>query len=134
MGKTLADWCMRHTRTVFATVLLAVIALSALIPMIVIDTDPENMLSAEQPDRVVHNAIRDRFNLYDMIVVGQVAADGSSGIFNPESLAAHHALTRAIEDIEGVIAELKDGAADPRSRRRLARGHLRRAAPQQRRN
>ncbi|MBE0508310.1 MAG: MMPL family transporter [Marinospirillum sp.] len=104
MGKQLAFWCMNHTRTVFIAVLVMTIALGLMIPKIIIDTDPENMLSAEQPDRIKHNEIRDRFGLHDMIVVGQVNTQHEHGVFNPESLAAHYVLTRAIEQMEGVIA------------------------------
>ncbi|SFC18300.1 hypothetical protein SAMN05660443_1773 [Marinospirillum celere] len=104
MGKQLANWCMNHTRLVFTSVLVMVLALGMMIPKIIIDTDPENMLSAEQPDRVKHNEIRDRFGLHDMIVVGQVNTQHEHGVFNPESLAAHYELTRAIEGMEGVIA------------------------------
>ncbi len=103
MGKTLSCWCMDHARTVFVAVLLLVIALGALIPRIIVDTDPENMLSAEQPDRVLHNQIREQFGLHDMIAVGQVN-DGPQGVFNPASLSAHYRLTRAIEAMDGVIA------------------------------
>jgi len=104
MGKQLASWCMNHTRLVFISVLVMVLALGMMIPKIIIDTDPENMLSAEQPDRVKHNEIRDRFGLHDMIVVGQVNTQHEHGVFNPESLAAHYELTRAIEQMDGVIA------------------------------
>lgn len=102
MGRSIANWCMSHTRSVFIVMLLAVLALGAMIPRIVIDTDPENMLSAEQPDRLRHNEIRATFGLHDMLVVGQVNTE--QGIFNPASLAAHYQLTRAIEQMEGVIA------------------------------
>lgn len=104
MGKQLAYWCMNHTRSVFIAVLVMTLALGLMIPRIIIDTDPENMLSAEQPDRIKHNEIRDRFGLHDMIVVGQVNTQHEHGVFNPESLAAHYALTRTIEQMEGVIA------------------------------
>jgi predicted RND superfamily exporter protein len=104
MGKKLALWCMNRTRTVFTAVIILVLALGMLIPNIKIDTDPENMLSSEQPDRVKHNEIRERFGLHDMIVVGQVNTANANGVFNPESLSAHYKLTRAIEDIDGVIA------------------------------
>jgi len=104
MGQSLSSWCMDHARTVFVAVLLMVVALGALIPRIIIDTDPENMLSAEQPDRLLHNQIRERFGLHDMIAVGQVSGARAEGIFNPESLSAHYQLTRAIEAMDGVIA------------------------------
>ncbi|WP_114417747.1 efflux RND transporter permease subunit [Marinospirillum perlucidum] len=104
MGKKLAIWCMNRTRTVFTAVIVMVLALGMLIPNITIDTDPENMLSDDQPDRVRHNEIRERFGLHDMIVVGQVNTENEDGVFNPESLSAHYRLTRALEKMDGVIA------------------------------
>ena len=104
MGARLANWCIVQRRWVFVAVAVVVLALGALIPMIQIDTDPENMLAADQPDRVLHNEIQERFNLHDMIVVGQVNETHPGGIFNPDSLAAHYHLTRAIEEMDGVVA------------------------------
>ncbi|MBK1733866.1 RND transporter [Halorhodospira abdelmalekii] len=104
MGGPLALWCIDHRRSIFAAMLLLVVALGALIPRIQIDTDPENMLPADQADRVLHNEIREQFNLNEMVVVGQVNRDHPDGIFNPDSLADHYHLTRAIEQIDGVIA------------------------------
>ncbi|GAA4360356.1 hypothetical protein GCM10023151_12190 [Kangiella marina] len=75
----------------------------ALIPNITIDTDPENMLPKDQPARVFHNEVKDRFNLYDVIVVGAVN-QGADGIYNPQSLTALHQLSKGISKIEGVVS------------------------------
>ena len=37
-----------------------------------IDTDPENMLPADEPVRVFHNQMKKELSLYDMVVVGIV--------------------------------------------------------------
>ena len=42
---------------------------------VAIDTDPENMLSAEEPVRLFHNAMKREFTLYDIVVVGVVNFD-----------------------------------------------------------
>ena len=104
MGRTLAQMSMQHRRWVFAGVLLLTMVLGLMMPRITIDTDPENMLSADQPDRIEHNRIKELFDLYDMIVVGVVNRDHQQGIYNPESLGALFKLTRFIEDIDGVIS------------------------------
>ncbi|WP_232199381.1 efflux RND transporter permease subunit [Thioalkalivibrio thiocyanodenitrificans] len=78
--------------------------MGAMMPRINIDTDPENMLAADQADRVLHNAIKERFDLHDMIVVGVVNDGHPDGIYNPASLGALYTLTRAIERIDGVVA------------------------------
>ncbi len=139
MGGKLAHWCIDHRRWVFAAMLLLVVALGALIPRIQIDTDPENMLPDDQPARVLHNNIEQQFSLHDRIVVGQVNTAHPQGVFNPGSLADHYRLTRAIEDIEGVIesdlhrrghprAAGEQGRQPPRGQRdpRCGRAHRRR--------
>lgn len=84
-------------------VLLVVISLlfSALIPLIKIDTDPENMLSEQQVDRVFHNQVKRDFQLHDLIVVGVV---NEQGVFNPKSLQNLAELANKTAEIEGVIA------------------------------
>lgn len=90
-------------RTVYLMVLVLTLALGALIPRIHVDTDPENMLPADQPDRVFHNLVEQRFTLHDAIVVGAVNEDHPDGVFNPESLSALVELTDAILALDGVI-------------------------------
>ncbi|RDB41876.1 RND transporter [Halomonas sp. DQ26W] len=105
MGKTIARFSMRHYRRVFLALLVLVVALGALIPRIVIDTDPENMLATDQPARVFDARVAERFDLYDTIVVGLVSERPETGIYHPESLAGLHALTRAIQAMDGVVAD-----------------------------
>jgi predicted RND superfamily exporter protein len=90
-------------RLVFAlTVALLVIA-GIQVPRIAVDTDPENMLPADQPDRVFHNEVERRFGLHDAIVVGMVNERTPDGIYNPASLGALHALTEQILAMDGVV-------------------------------
>lgn len=95
---------MAHRWWVFGAVAMLTVILGLMIPKITIDTDPENMLSGEQPDRVEHERVKELFDLYDMIVVGIVNREHPEGIYNPESLGALLELTRYIEDIDGVIS------------------------------
>jgi len=104
MGRLIARFSMRHRWWVFGLTALIALVMGLMIPRISIDTDPENMLSAEQPDRLEHNRIKELFDLYDMIVVGVVNRDHPEGIFNPDSLTALHALSEGIEAIDGVIS------------------------------
>ncbi len=105
MGRLIAQYAMNHPKAVFLGTLLITLLGTALIPLIQIDTDPENMLPAEQADRVRHNAIKAQFNLHDMIVVGVVNDRHAQGVFNPDSLAAVHALSEGIAEIDGVIRQ-----------------------------
>ncbi|MCB1591478.1 MAG: MMPL family transporter [Alphaproteobacteria bacterium] len=56
------------------------------LPALSIDTDPENMLSSEEPVRAYHNARKEEYSLYDMIVVGVINTTDPNGVFNPQSL------------------------------------------------
>ncbi|MDR9413648.1 MAG: MMPL family transporter [Spiribacter sp.] len=105
MGRRLATLAMHHPRVVFLTTLILTLIGTALIPLIEIDTDPENMLPAEQADRVRHNVMKDQFNLHDMIVVGVVNESHEQGVFNPRSLEGVHRLSEGIAEIDGVIRQ-----------------------------
>jgi len=91
-------------KLVYAIVLILTLVTGALMTRIQIDTDPENMLSSNQVDRVFHNAVEDRFTLHDAIVVGIVNDNHPDGIFNARSLAALHSLSASILELEGVVA------------------------------
>jgi len=95
----------RHPKTVVLTNAVLFLAAASLMPRISVDTDPENMLPADQEARVFHNEVKARFTLYDMIVVGVVNDEDANGVFNPASLTRIHQLTRAIEQIDGVIRQ-----------------------------
>ena len=83
MGRWIANQAMTHPRMVFIATPLMTLLGTALIPLIKIDTDPENMLPADQQDRVRHNLIKAQFNLHDMIVVGVVNDEQANGVFTP---------------------------------------------------
>ncbi len=90
-------------KTVYAVILLLVFMCVGMIPMLTIDTDPENMLAEGDPARIFHNQVKHDFAMRDMIVVGAVNTS-ESGIYNPQSLQALHHLSQAILQIEGVVA------------------------------
>jgi len=93
-----------HPRTVYAAILLATAVAAALMFRIEVDTDPENMLPEDQPDRVFHNQVEADFGLHDAIVVGIVNESHPDGIFNPASLGNLHALSERILALDGVVA------------------------------
>jgi len=88
---------------VYAIIAVLTIACGAMIAGIRIDTDPENMLPAEQPDRVFHNQTEERFAIHDAIVAGIVNTDHPDGVYNAESLGALHELTERIKTLDGVV-------------------------------
>lgn len=58
----------------------------SILPPLTVDTDPENMLSADEPVRIFHNERKKEYSLYDMIVVGVINKKDPNGVFNPQSL------------------------------------------------
>lgn len=103
MKNAITSLAIHRPRTVYVATAVLTLIFAALLPRIHIDTDPENMLPADQSDRVFHNAVKERFALHDAIVVGIVNDADPNGIYNVESLTALHALSSGILDIEGVI-------------------------------
>src|SRR3989338_6542546 len=84
-------------------VMLAVTLLFGLqFPKIHIDTDPENMLEATQPDRVFYDQVKRDFGIHELLVVGVV---DPQGVFRPEALERVAKATSDILKIEGVILE-----------------------------
>jgi uncharacterized protein len=64
------------------------------LPAIKIDTDPENMLSAEEPVRIYHNKMKKEFSLSDIVVVGITNDKNPNGVFNPQTLSHIYAITQ----------------------------------------
>ena len=60
---------------------------------IAVDTDPENMLSEDEPVRIFHDHNKEEFALSDMVVVGVVNEEHPQGVFNSKSLAKVYELT-----------------------------------------
>lgn len=71
-------------------------------PKIHIDTDPENMLEPDQPDRRLYDQVKEEFGIHDFIVAGIV---DKKGIFRPEALKAIASAISQILKIDGVIPE-----------------------------
>jgi predicted RND superfamily exporter protein len=65
----------------------------SLLNPLAVDTDPENMLAADEPVRVFHDEMKARFSLYDMVVVGVVNETNPDGVFNVDSLRRIYELT-----------------------------------------
>lgn len=101
MAQRLLNLALNHRKAVFWGLGLLTLAFSALLPLIQIDTDPENMLPADNPARVFHNEVKERFDMHDTIVVGVV---NEQSVYNPQTLADLHSLSEFAEGLDGVIA------------------------------
>jgi hypothetical protein len=100
MKRWLVGLSLRHPRWVVGTSLVLTALFAAQIPKIRIDTDPENMLPADEAVRIHHQAVTETFGLYDYLVVGIVREEG---VFRPETLERVASLTATIRDLDGVI-------------------------------
>jgi len=105
MKKQIVANSLNHPKVVIFAVFLITLALGAMIPRIHIDTDPENMLPADEPSRVFHDEVKEKFGLHDMIVVGIVNNNHANGIYNPDTLKNLHDISKAVESINGVIRQ-----------------------------
>jgi len=104
-GERIADYSIRHYKLVTAIMVLFTLGLGALIPQILVDTDPENMLSEDEPVRVFHNQTKKDFVLSDMVVLGVVNNKDPNGVFNQSSLKKMYELTefaKTLRVIDGV--------------------------------
>ena len=105
MGRLLlksVDLSMRYPRIVIILTVLITLFFLSFFPAVKIDTDPENMLSADEPIRVFHNQVKKEFGINEMIVLGIVRDDG---IFHPDTLKRIADLTERVMRLKGVIAE-----------------------------
>jgi len=66
-----------------------------------VDTDPENMLSADEPVRLFHNRMKRVLNLHDMVVVGVVNDRDPNGVFNVSTLRKIHDLAEYARKLKG---------------------------------
>jgi hypothetical protein len=85
---------VKHYRIVTIVMVTFTVVLGAFIPLIKVDTDPENMLSADEPVRIFHDNTKEKFDLSDIVVVGIINDKDPNGVFNPASLKKIYELTQ----------------------------------------
>jgi len=93
LRQKITEYSLSHYKLVTVVMIVFTLGLGALIPLIRIDTDPENMLSETEPVRVFHTQTKKRFALSDIVVVGIVNSKDPNGVFNPASLTRIYELT-----------------------------------------
>ena len=59
MKRRILDFPLQHARLVFIGLAVLTIGLGSAIPSIQVDTDPETMLSEDDPARVFHNQTKE---------------------------------------------------------------------------
>lgn len=102
MKKFLTNLSIKHPwLTIGATVVITAF-FAVQFPKVTIDTDPENMLPADEPVRLFDHQTKEDFELSDFIAVGVVVEEGA---FSVDLLNRIYRITAEIEEIEGVIAD-----------------------------
>ncbi len=91
---------LNHTKAISLVIALITVVSISQLPNIVIDTDPENMLAADHPDRLFHQQVKQTFNLNDAIVLGFVP---NSPLFEPSKLSDIHAVTQHLMTLDHVV-------------------------------
>ena len=84
---------VNHYKTVTLIMVLFALVCGAFIPMIKVDTDPENMLSPDEAVRVFHNETKKQFDLSDIVVLGIINEHDKNGVFNVGTLGRIYELT-----------------------------------------
>jgi predicted RND superfamily exporter protein len=96
MKPAMTNFSMRHPWFVIILVLAITAFLMAQFPNVHFDNDPENMLSEDEHVRILHHQVRERFRLYDFVIVGIVNDRHPDGIFNKEALGRIYDLTSGL--------------------------------------
>jgi uncharacterized protein len=96
---------LKYPRRIFYTTALLTLALLCSFPFVKVDVDPENMLSATEPVRVFHNAMKKKMDLYDMTLVGISRDNHRDGVFNPESLSRIFELSKFLQTLDELVTK-----------------------------
>lgn len=102
MFHRLTQFSLDYPKSVIAGVVLITILFGLQFPKIKIDTDPENMLEADQTDRVFYGRVKEDFGIRDLIVVG---VHDERGVFTSNSLQRIDQAIEEILKIPGVVTE-----------------------------
>lgn len=92
--RKIVEYSLDHYKLVTWVMAIFTLVCAAFIPLIKVDTDPENMLSEHEAVRVFHEQTKRDFVLNDIVVVGVVNNKDPNGVFNPQSLRRIYELTQ----------------------------------------
>jgi predicted RND superfamily exporter protein len=113
MKLVLTRFGIRFPWLMMLLVLAATVWMTRQFPSVSFDNNPENMLAYDEPVRQIHREVKDRFDLYDFVVVGVVNTSHKGGAWNPETLGRIHRLTEQLLSLtqtgEGEITVRVDG-------------------------
>ncbi len=114
MKLKLTDFSLKRPWLVLAMVTALTAVLAAQFPKVTFDNDPENMLSKDEHVRMFHHRVKQKFNLYDFVIVGVVNEEHADGVFNVGTLGRIHDLTAQLLQLrrteEGLPSTVRSAA------------------------
>jgi hypothetical protein len=102
MKRFFTEFSINNPWLVIIGVVLITAFFAAQIPGIKIDTDPENMLEADEPARIFDHQVKEEFGISDFIAVGVVREEGA---FNQILLSNLYHIIEEVSEIDGVVAD-----------------------------
>ncbi|MCD4655510.1 MMPL family transporter, partial [bacterium] len=90
---TLTNFSLRHPWLTIMAVIIVTILAGSQFSKVHFDNDPENMLSSDEFVRIFNHETKEKFGLYDFVIVGIVNEENPDGIFNVETLQHVDTLT-----------------------------------------
>jgi predicted RND superfamily exporter protein len=106
MKLAMTNWSMKHPYIVVALAAALAVAFASQFPEVTFDNDPENMLKEDEPVRVLHNEIKEKYALYDFVIAGVVNDTHPDGVFNTNTLNRVYNLTESLlslkQNAEGI--------------------------------
>ena len=109
----LVETSMRWPKRVVAIAAVITVVLLALFVRVQVDTDPESMLAADAPVRVLNDEIRATFGTRDMVVVGLFSDQSVVTASDIDAAVAFHDALSAIDGVaEDTMISVRTAIAD----------------------
>lgn len=102
MKLALTDFSIKRPWILIALVLAFTGLMAIQFPKVHFDNDPENMLAKDEYVRVYHDRVKEKYALYDFVIVGIVNDKHPDGVFNVDTL-------NRIYDLTGQLLRLRRG-------------------------
>jgi len=96
----LTNFSIRFPRLILLLTLIVTVLFGSQFPKVKFDNDPQNMLAADEPVRVFHNVVKERFALYDFVIAGIVNETHPDGVFNVATLQRLHKLSQQLYSLQ----------------------------------
>ncbi|SHJ36096.1 MMPL family protein [Malonomonas rubra DSM 5091] len=100
MNLWLTNFSIRFPKLILLLTLIVTVLFGAQFPKVTFDNDPENMLPADEPIRVFHQEVKEKYALYDFVIVGIVNDKDPAGVFNPATLGRIDHLTKELLSLQ----------------------------------